>query len=1162
MINVSLRSEIMKDYIPGSEISGDRDIAAAMQKDGTLLLFSVGVNEHVYMLTKAPGSSTGWERTDLSADLPAGLRTLHLCAAQAVDGSPILAIATAPQSGDQRTVYVATDFTPTPRPKRWSPRGSRSGVEITAMTTGSTADGRPVVAVATVDGQRRLSTFFLHPDPKGGDTIWKEVPLPLNGSGVVDMAIGHNAKLEAGIPGLEGLIYTLLRIDDATTRVIVTSFPDFSIYNHAVPVTISPTALAAIGLPSGDTQLFLGTDSLYGLSPDQQMTQDAADVSEASTRIASMGPDASALAMAAGRHPDGRLEIWWLTSNGILSFVEEKPAGGWGHPIALQKQIGEMTAWRNPVSGEIDLFTVDEDHSLTHLAQDKTTTLWSARSILLPVDAHDLTKTVECDAYTTQITLNDADGFPLANQTVKISASSLSLVSIDGSHYFVDQSGQAATVETNALGMLSVATVAKGLATPRIRIAGDFIKEAIDFDPKAVVGNRLKKITADDLKGATITRGKKQLPLIPSHQSGKLDDAAKSLQQLVKVQTRLSQPGKADDVTVDVGDAGPQAYDIQPLNSAVATPLDVSHLQNGVVLTLRTAAAAPGRLGAPEGIFDTIDHAFGDAWQAVTNGLFDVEMIVIEKVDDGLRIVIHGLKSAYSAVVKFAEQVWSVIEWVFHEIGALIDELIMWLSFLFDWDDILNTHEVMRTMAQLSLKQMEVSASTAATEVATALDVLRAKVVGQKLSLPAGGVSHMTIAAVAKTGNGGDFTRDPKTSWIIGKLNRHTLGRASATYSDLPPDSITGLLKGVGEDEIKAIQAAFEDVASDIVKNIRNFNLEEIFQRMVAAFTGAVIETAKNIVVAICDVTALAVKAVSAILNAHIDIPVITWIYENIVARGSKLTILDASCLIAAIPATIACKLAPGFKRAPFSGAQADALSQAGSLDAFEATLRAQFGSAPRASFGLQAQASSSGSLPWEATVTLSYIAAAGRFLTAVLTGLSPFAGDFSKFVKLFLAGLKLFTCAISFVTTLTALAKNEIVSVIERLVLVDIMFLAFLSLQSATASAEQQDGLSVVASVLGEIGAVAVSVNFIIASVLEKGEGETDRGLKFGMMFSSFFATRVAPLPAFKDNTPMLRAYFYIAKSVQVFLLLSSTALNVARSYLSTKAEVPYVDV
>ncbi|TSE10459.1 hypothetical protein C1D09_014810, partial [Mesorhizobium intechi] len=813
MINVSLRSEIMKDYVPGSELSGDRDIAAAMQKDGTLLLFSVGVDDHVYMLIKAPGSSTGWERTDLSADLPTGLRTLHLCAAQAIDGSPILAIATSPQSGAECAVYVATDFTPARKPGRWAPRGSRAGIEITAMTTGSTADGHPVVVVATVDGQRQLSTFFLHPDPTGKETVWKEVPLPLNGDRVIDMAIGHNAKLETRIPGLEGLIYTLLHVDDVTTRVIVTSFPDFSIYNHVMPVTINPGALAAIGLPSGDTQLFLGADSLYGLNAEQQITQDAADVSEAATKIVSMGADASPRAMSAGRHPDGRLEIWWLNSTGILSFVEEKPAGGWGQPIGLQKQVGEMTAWRNPASGEIDLFTVDQDHSLMHLSQDQTTTLWSARSILLPVGPADLTKTTECNSYTTQVTLSDADGTPLANQTVKISASSLSLVAVDGSHFFVDQSGQSATIQTNALGMFSIATVAKGLTTPKIRLAGDFMKEAIDFDPKAAVANRLKSVNADDLRGATVTRGGAKVPLIPARQSGQLSDAAQALRQLVKVQSRLAQPGKADDVTVDVGGAGPQSYDIRPTSSTVTTPLDVSHLPNGVVLKLPVGAVPAARLAAPQGLFDPIEHAFGDAWNAVTSGLMEVANIIIEKVDDGLRIIINGLKTAFSAVLKFAEQVWDIVEWVFKQIGAAIEEIIEWLRFLFEWGDILNTHVVMRKMGQLAFLQLETTASTAATDAAAALEALKAKIADQRPKLPADGISQLTVAAAIRTCKNQTQARDPQTSWIVSKLNRHTLGRANARDSDFSPDSIASVLKGLGENEIKEIQSVYSDIS-------------------------------------------------------------------------------------------------------------------------------------------------------------------------------------------------------------------------------------------------------------------------------------------------------------------------------------------------------------
>lgn len=1160
MINVSLRSEIMKDYVPGSELSGDRDIAAAMQKDGTLLLFSIGVNEHVYMLTKAPGSSTGWERTDLSADLPAGVRTLHLCAAQAVDGSPILAIATAPQSGNERTVYVATDFTLTPKPKRWSPRGSRAGVEITAMTTGSTADGRPVVAVATVDGQRDMSTFFLHPDPKGGNTIWQEVPLPLNGSGVVDMAIGHNAKLEAGVAGLEGLIYTLLRVDDATTRVIVTSFPDFTVYNHVIPVSVSPTALAAIGLPTGDTQLFLGTDSLYGLSPKQQMTQDAADVSEASTKIVPMGPDASALAMTAGRHPDGRLEIWWLNKNGILSFVEQKPAGGWGQPIALQKQIGEMTAWRNPVSGEIDLFTIDQDHSLTHLAQDRTTTLWSARSILLPVDESDLTKTVECNAYTTQITLSDADGAPLANQTVKISASSLSLVSVDGSHFFVDQSGQVATVETNALGMFSVATAAKGLATPKIRLTGDFMKEAIDFDPKTAVGNRLKSIGADDLKGATVTRGGKKVPLVPASRSGQLSDAAQSLQQLVKVQTRLATPGKADDVDVDVGDAGPESYDIKPLSSAVATPLDVSHLQNGVVLTLPTATATSARLAAPEGIFDSIEHAFGDAWQAVKNGLIDVANIVIEKVDDGLRIVINGLKTAFSAVLKFAEQVWEVVEWVFQQIGAAIEELIEWLSFLFEWGDILNTHVVMRKMTQLGLKHIETSISSVEKDLIAALDKLKPNLAAKTLKWPADGVSHMTIAAVAKGSKAQSLTKDTKTSWIASKVNRHTVGRASAAHSDLPSDSIAKTLEGIGEDEIKAIQAAYDEIVVDVAKNIMNFDLEEIFKRVVAAFTDALLDTAKNIIAVVCDVTELAIKAIDSILNAHIDIPVITWLYENIVAPGSKLTILDVSCLIAAIPATVICKLVAG--QAPFSGAQAEALCGAESLEAFQTILSAQHGSAPRATQALMD--SKPAAMPWYATFILSCVAAGCRFFTAILSTVAAFLKDNPlKYVNIVSSTLKVLTVAVSIITTLNSPAKNSLVLLIEFAVIFILIILCIVSYLHAVDDNTQPMLYYGINVALGALGFVLVCTNYTIASFEEKEVSDLQRGLKFGMVGSIFVALVVNPPSKLKESdNPILFAAYAVLKTASLFCMYSSCGLNVARSYLSSKNKLLYVDI
>jgi hypothetical protein len=821
-----------------------------------------------------------------------------------------------------------------------------------------------------------------------------------------------------------------------------------------------------------------------------------------------------------------------------------------------------MTAWRNPVNSEIDIFTVDQEHSLTHLSQDRTTTLWSARSILLPVTEDDLTKTTQCNAYTTQVTLSDADGTPLANQTVRISASSLSLIAIDGSHFFVDQSGQFATIETNALGMFSVATVAKGLTTPKIRLAGDFMKEVIDFDPKATVANRLKSINADDLRGATVTRGGAKVPLIPARQPSQLSNAADAFRELVKVQSRLAQPGKADDVTVDVGDAGPQSYDIRPAVSTVTTPLDFSHLPNGTVLTLPVAAAPSARLAAPQGIFSPIEVSFGDIWNAIKNGLVKVANIVIKKVDDGLRIVINGLESAFSAVLKFAEQVWDVVEWVFNQIGAVIDEIIEWLRFLFEWGDILNTHVVMRKMTQLALKHFDTAIASIESDVATALDQLKPALAEKSVKWPANGVSHLTISAVAKGSKASSVAKDTKTSWIASKVNRHTVGRASSTDSDLPSDSITKTLEGIGENEIKAIQAAYDEIVVDIAKNIMQFDLEEIFKRLVAAFTDALLDTTKNIIAVVCSVSQLAIKAIDSILNSPIDIPVITWLYEKVIAPGSTLTILDVSCLIAAVPATVLCKLVAD--KAPFSSAQAKALSGADTLDSFQANASAQFRSAPRATQAIAGNREAS--VSWEVTAAFSCLAAGSRFFTALFSGISSYTNlkdkPFKKVsLSVLLVAAKITTWGVSIITTYMSPAKNINVYGIESGVLGVITLSLVVSIIGACRP-ELSLLCYVLNTVLAVIGGILVLTNFILASYVEKDVSNTQRGLKFGMVEAMFLAIAFYVPSDLRDRGPYSAAAYYILRTASIFCLSSSFIINVARTALSYKDESRYVDI
>ncbi|WP_167514681.1 hypothetical protein, partial [Mesorhizobium intechi] len=335
-----------------------------------------------------------------------------------------------------------------------------------------------------------------------------------------------------------------------------------------------------------------------------------------------------------------------------------------------------------------------------------------------------------------------------------------------------------------------------------------------------------------------------------------------------------------------------------------------------------------------------------------------------------------------------------------------------------------------------------------------------------------------------------------------------------------------------------------------------SLNFEEIFQRIVGAFTEILISTTRSVIVAICDVVRLAIKALSSILNAHIDIPVITWLYENIVAPGSKLTILDVSCLIAAIPATVMCKLA--LDRAPFSSAAAQTLCQAESFEAFMGAIRAEFGGAPHKL--LTSGSSSPGPLPWLATCIFSFIAAGSRLLTAVMAGVTSFlSGKTLKYAKLFSTVLKACTYVVSVITTMTAIAKDEIVSVIERMVLLDLAFLVFLSLASVAAEEAAQDGIAITEAFLGLVGFIAVCVNFTIASIVEKDVSETQRGLKFAMVGSMFLAVIAAPPPSSKKDAP---EWFAVAKALQVFLLFSSSIFNLTRSIMSSKNKIPYIDI
>lgn len=79
-------------------------------------------------------------------------------------------------------------------------------------------------------------------------------------------------------------------------------------------------------------------------------------------------------------------------------------------------------------------------------------------------------------------------------------------------------------------------------------------------------------------------------------------------------------------------------------------------------------------------------------------------------------------------------------------------------------------------------------------------------------------------------------------------------------------------------------------------------SVTEIIKRFLAIVVDTLLQTAENIMLAVLDVFSQLTKGFKELLTASIEIPVISWLYNEL--TGDDLSFLDLICLIGAIPAT------------------------------------------------------------------------------------------------------------------------------------------------------------------------------------------------------------------------------------------------------------------
>jgi hypothetical protein len=271
----------------------------------------------------------------------------------------------------------------------------------------------------------------------------------------------------------------------------------------------------------------------------------------------------------------------------------------------------------------------------------------------------------------------------------------------------------------------------------------------------------------------------------------------------------------------------------------------------------------------------------------------------------------------------------------------LIKKAIEWLKLLFDWNNYIRTHQVFSYFITQNLNNIKNAVTNGQLQgwvnarfTALEGDITAAFASIQSIFEPTTTFNQFVPASASGSNpqlqgspplQAGPVTQQYQAN---GVQNGYVLSKTVAVLpSQLNPPSSTTQTEDPGQQLLAAFQSAFPTAELESqLKSLEEFggqidSLSSFFDVIVLALLDAAEDVVLFVVGAVNSfidtVLSLAEQAIVSFLDGltkKIDIPVISSLYKAIV--GSELTLLDALCLCAAVPATIVYDIFYG--QAPF----------------------------------------------------------------------------------------------------------------------------------------------------------------------------------------------------------------------------------------------------
>lgn len=917
---------MIQSYVPGQVVNATSKFEALQTDDGHSILLGLSSSNMLQAILEQSGvSSTGWQQMDITStalasifasDPRATIKTFD-ANQSAVNGT--IGISAIVTSGGSDSLILslgnpnsAASWTTTLTSLTWklvpfdaASDGGTTSTNITivnVMFAEALFDGTQYIIVdidrSTASATKDIARYYVNPTATDHCWTFHDVPVDIQ-SGSYQSCVGRFSVDSYGTDA----VFTSGTSGTSAQLVYVPLENPFGqgpppIRTLSLPGGVQATAIATSRASDGSTDLFaIGGSTLYMFAADSPPSVSVATVLISSSFF--NGTD-HLTAMTHG----GVTTIWGRNTSKQIYYVscpngQFTTAASWSTPLPLVTGIDKISPFTNRSGGSNTIFAAG-GQTLRRLEQATETgaKLWRQEALVLQPQ-QTTSQPLSFNSYTTSIQVSDEQKLPASDISVLITTTSRAPVYINGIYHVL--SPAPTTVVTDKTGIVTIVESAhKSIngTTLTVTCCG----QTTTIDPTEKHFQTISSLgtadgTADKLKAATIQQNVRVGGTFGPSKTSPLVGSLTSAANLSKAATSLSSLNSVYGKVKSGAGSSPSPSSALPASSAPSSLPD----------------------GASASLFGDIGHFFeaaaGDVFHALKTLAKDVVHVVhiVEQAASGVwHFVVTIAGQAYHAVLDTVEAVVGAVEWVFNAIETVIEDIIRFLEFLLEWDDITRTKDVIHNLTQLCLQGQINLLPTAKTALNTQIASLEAEVNNW-----AGDTSWMAQIGQATKQPMSANTTNPTAGQTSGSqmLANHYKNNASnlAIVGTLPADDsveqlFDDLLTAL-ENEGKTLGAAYSAIV-ELSHRFTSQPLEDSLKQLAGIVAEVMLSTFENVGDALLDVLTTLSKNAMSILNTNIYIPVVSDILEAL--DVPPLSILDLFCWIPAVAFTMAYKIATG----------------------------------------------------------------------------------------------------------------------------------------------------------------------------------------------------------------------------------------------------------